>query len=150
MEYGPLELKILTDVGMFKSEIRKREPRQCKCKVLNLYWGEVWQSIEKQVCWTSCCTYRRSRWLKRNKITLIQSLFLLIEFWMHYEIEIIMNSKFEYLRKIIICFTKVSCCFQQNYFASKIVLPKSIKNFREKYVLDVCFDRKYIFRSANK
>lgn len=47
MEYGPLELKILTDVGMFKSEIGKREPRQCK--VLNLYWGEVWKSIEKQV-----------------------------------------------------------------------------------------------------
>ena len=61
-----------------------------------------------------------------------------------------MNSKLEYLRKSIICFTKVSCCFQLNYFVSKIVLPKSIKNLRDKYVLDVCFDRKYIFRSANK
>ena len=38
MEYGPilwnmvqLELKDLNDVEMFKSEIRKWEPRQCEC-----------------------------------------------------------------------------------------------------------------------
>ena len=44
---------------------------------------------------------------------------------------------------------KVGHCVYLNYFASKRVLAKILKNPREKYVLAVYFDRKDLFEAGN-